>query len=129
MTKELFLKILRDRLSDFPEGKLSDILYDYKEHFDVGFSLGKSEGEIIEELGDPNDIVAQYRDGYLKEYEVENKEYTNSNSDSNTSYENNNNTTNNNNTNNNLTIILTITILIMKPELIIVNIINITVSL
>lgn len=97
MTKELFLKILRDGLSDFPEGKLSDILYDYKEHFDVGFSLGKNEGEIIEELGDPNDIVAQYRDGYLKKYEVENKEYTNSNSDSNTSYNNN---TKNNNTNN-----------------------------
>ena len=41
MTKELFLEILKDGLYDFPEGELSDILYDYKEHFDVGFLLVK----------------------------------------------------------------------------------------
>lgn len=86
MTKELFLEILRDGLSDFPEGELSDILYDYKEHFDVGFASGKSEEEIIKELGEPHDIVHQYRNGYLKKYEVENGEDTINASDSNTSY-------------------------------------------
>lgn len=91
MTKELFLEILKDGLYDFPEGELSDILYDYKEHFDVGFSSGKTEEEIIEELGEPNDIVAQYRNGYLKKYESENEEDTNSNSfnNNNTNYESN----------------------------------------
>lgn len=69
MTKELFLEILKDGLYDFPQGELSDILYDYKEHFDVGFASGKNEEEIIKELGEPHDIVAQYRNGYLKEYE------------------------------------------------------------
>lgn len=91
MTKELFLEILKDGLYDFPEGELSDILYDYKEHFDVGFSSGKTEEEIIEELGEPNNIVAQYRNGYLKKYESENEEDTNSNSfnNNNTNYESN----------------------------------------
>lgn len=98
MTKELFLEILKDGLSDFPEGELSDILYDYKEHFDVGFASGKSEEEIIEELGEPNNIVAQYRNGYLKKYEKssedesEDSNTSNSyNTDSNYSYNNNNN--------------------------------------
>lgn len=94
MTKELFLEILKDGLYDFPEGELSDILYDYKEHFDVGFASGKNEDEIIEELGAPHNIVNQYRNGYLKKYESESeteaqpepetKESTNS--DSNNSY-------------------------------------------
>lgn len=85
MTKELFLDILKDGLYDFPEGELSDILYDYKEHFDVGFASNKSEDEIISELGEPHDIVAQYRNGYLKKCEPEiknedkNEEYTDSN--------------------------------------------------
>lgn len=47
MIKDIFLDILRQDLNDFPEGKLSDILYDYKKHFDIGFSSGKSDDEII----------------------------------------------------------------------------------
>lgn len=100
MTKELFLEILKDGLSDFPEGELSDILYDYKEHFDVGFASGKSEEEIIKELGEPNDIIDQYRNGYLKKYEVENEEDTINNSDYSNSY---NKKTNQSNKNNNKT--------------------------
>lgn len=89
MTKELFLEILKDGLSDFPQGELSDILYDYKEHFDVGFASGKNEDEIIQELGEPHDIVAQYRNGYLKQFESndESKEDTNNDSNSNNSSE------------------------------------------
>ncbi|GAB6168407.1 hypothetical protein JCM1393_08670 [Clostridium carnis] len=71
MTKEMFLNILKDGLSDFPAGELSDILYDYKEHFDVGFASGKTEENIIEELGNPYDIVNQYRNGYLQKYKEE----------------------------------------------------------
>ena len=86
MTKELFLELLKDGLSDFPEGELNDILYDYKEHFDVGFASGKSEEEIIKELGEPNDIINQYRNGYLKKYEAENEEDTINNSSYSNSY-------------------------------------------
>ena len=86
MTKELFLELLKDGLSDFPEGELNDILYDYKEHFDVGFASGKSEEEIIKELGEPNDIINQYRNGYFKKYESENEEDTINNSSYSNSY-------------------------------------------
>lgn len=104
MTKELFLEILKDGLSDFPEGELSDILYDYKEHFDVGFSSGKSEEDIINELGEPHDIVAQYRNGYFKKYEVEFEEDNNTNSDYNDFYSNvNNQNTDSNKQANNIT--------------------------
>jgi uncharacterized membrane protein len=70
MTKDTFLDILKQGLNDFPEGKLSDILYDYKEHFDIGFASGKSDDEIINELGNPYDIVDRYRNGYLKKYQA-----------------------------------------------------------
>lgn len=83
MTKELFLEILKNGLSDFPENELNDILYDYKEHFDVGFASGKSEENIISELGEPYDIVSQYRNGYLKKYETNNEENTTKNNKSN----------------------------------------------
>ena len=70
MTKDTFLDILKQGLNDFPEGKLSDILYDYKEHFDIGFASGKSDDEIINELGNPYDIIDKYRNGYLKKYDA-----------------------------------------------------------
>ncbi|WP_291649375.1 DUF1700 domain-containing protein [Clostridium sp.] len=71
MTKETFLNILKSGLSDFPEGILGDILYDYKKHFDLGFDSGKTDEEIIKELDNPYDIVNQYRNGYLKKYECQ----------------------------------------------------------
>lgn len=70
MNKELFLEQLKNGLSDFPENVLADILFDYKQRFESELALGKSEIEIIEELGNPNDIIKQYRDGQLKKYET-----------------------------------------------------------
>ncbi|MGL5354628.1 MAG: DUF1700 domain-containing protein [Clostridium sp.] len=123
MTKELFLEILKDGLSDFPEGELSDILYDYKEHFDVGFASGKSEEEIIEELGEPNNIVDQYRNGYLKKYEEnqedESEDFNNSNTHNTTSNDStNSNTTTNFNKSNSFiisAIIIILTLILFGP--------------
>ncbi|MDU5111141.1 MAG: DUF1700 domain-containing protein [Clostridium sp.] len=65
MNKESFLKILKNGLNDFPEGELSDILFYYKDYFDSAIEQGKNYDEIINELGDPYDIVKNYR--YNKE--------------------------------------------------------------
>lgn len=65
MTKNEFLKILEDGLKDFPQAELQDILYDYKEHFYNGEREGKTEDQIINELGNPYIIVNQYRSGYI----------------------------------------------------------------
>ncbi|KOO44286.1 HAAS signaling domain-containing protein [Priestia koreensis] len=53
MGKNEFLQKLRDLLRDLPEVERQEILYDYEEHFEVGMEEGKSEAEIIRDLGDP----------------------------------------------------------------------------
>ncbi|MCT4612912.1 MAG: DUF1700 domain-containing protein [Clostridia bacterium] len=58
MNKKDFLKKLEELLEGVPEK--GEIIYDYKEHFDIGNENGKSDSEIIEELGSPEDIAMQY---------------------------------------------------------------------
>ncbi len=61
MNKKEFLHILEISLSDFKDEERKEILYDYEEHFRIGEESGKSEEELIKELGDPNNIANQYR--------------------------------------------------------------------
>lgn len=61
MNKKEFLHILEMSLSDFDDEEKKEILYDYEEHFRIGEESGKSEYELIKELGDPNNIANQYR--------------------------------------------------------------------
>lgn len=60
MNKEEFLKDLERHLGGFSEEEKKEILYDYEEHFRIGFENGKTETELIEELGDPLSIANQY---------------------------------------------------------------------
>ncbi|MDP4142920.1 MAG: DUF1700 domain-containing protein [Bacillota bacterium] len=73
MNKKEFLRILETALSDFNVDERKEILYDYEEHFRLGKESGKSEDELIEELGDPKDIANQYRveKEILDKYELE----------------------------------------------------------
>lgn len=59
--KQEFMDALRHYLSDFGNGEREEILYDYEEHFRIGMESGKTEDELIKELGSPRDIAAQYR--------------------------------------------------------------------
>ncbi len=95
MTKYEFLRILEEGLEDFPTNERNDILYDYEEHFTYGRADGKTDEEIINELGDPYEIVNQYRSGYIKPIDKDtNSSEDNYNSDSSSSNtENNFNTT------------------------------------
>lgn len=61
MNREEYLKQLKAALQGLPEDELQDILYDYKEHFDIGLSKGKSEAEISMELGDPREVAHNYK--------------------------------------------------------------------
>ncbi|NMM63967.1 DUF1700 domain-containing protein [Clostridium sp. P21] len=61
MNKEEFMKILKQSLSNMDMYEKEDILYDYEEHFRIGFEKGKTEEEIIKELGDPKIIGKSYR--------------------------------------------------------------------
>lgn len=59
--KEEFMDALRHYLNDFGNDEREEILYDYEEHFRIGMESGKTEDELIKELGSPRDIAAQYR--------------------------------------------------------------------
>ena len=79
MTKYEFLNIIANGLSDFPKQELQDILYDYEEHFRNGFADGKTDEEILNELGDPYKIVNQYRSQYIQRYDSTSKNNKNNN--------------------------------------------------
>ena len=65
MNQNEFFNILMDGLRDFPESKLRDIVSYYDNKFTHGVALGKTEEEIITELGNPNLIVNQYKSEFL----------------------------------------------------------------
>lgn len=60
MNQNEFFNILMDGLKDIPESKLRDIISYYDDKFTHGLALGKTEEEIVTELGNPNFIVNQY---------------------------------------------------------------------
>ena len=53
MNQNEFFNILMDGLKDFPEIKLQDIISYYENSFTLGLAAGKTEEEIINELGNP----------------------------------------------------------------------------
>lgn len=61
MSKDQFINELRSNLSGLSEEEIEDILYDYKEHFQIGTSKGKTETEISKKLGDPKNIAKMYK--------------------------------------------------------------------
>lgn len=61
MTKNEFLSTLEEVLGNFTKEERSEILYDYEEHFAIGLENGKTEAELVRELGDPRTIAKQYK--------------------------------------------------------------------
>ena len=61
MNRDEFIGILRNELSGIPKEEIEDILYDYEEHFEIGIHKGKTEEEIVKELGNPKSIAKSYR--------------------------------------------------------------------
>lgn len=60
MNKKDYLNLLRYYLRELPKIVVDDIIYDYEEHFNLGLEQGKSEEQIAEELGYPDDIAKEY---------------------------------------------------------------------
>lgn len=65
MEKSKFMQKLDKYLYKIPQSDRKEILYDYEEHFDIGLTKGKTEEEIVAELGDPSviarELLAEYR--------------------------------------------------------------------
>lgn len=64
MTKEQFLSKLDASLNKLPSQEKQDILQDFEEHFAMGLAEGKTEEQIAESLGSPQqiakDLIATY---------------------------------------------------------------------
>lgn len=60
MNRKGFMIRLESHLAVLTDTEKAEILFDMNEHFDIAESQGKTEEEIIEALGSPEDIAAQY---------------------------------------------------------------------
>lgn len=65
MTKQEFLKTLREELERHKVQNVADILADYEEHFEHGLSKRKSEEEIARGLGFPSTIAKAYKTEHM----------------------------------------------------------------
>lgn len=68
MDKKSYLKKLEFNIDSLPKKDVQEIISDYKEYFEDGLLDGKTESEIIKELGDINYISSII----ISEYYVEN---------------------------------------------------------
>lgn len=59
MTKQEYLIILQEKLEHFSRELQREIIEDYEEHFAEGLAAGKTEEEIVEELGDIEDMIRE----------------------------------------------------------------------
>lgn len=57
MTQKEYLKALEDALNGIDTQDKEALMADFKEHFDIGLSEGKSEQDIIDHLGPVNDLI------------------------------------------------------------------------
>jgi len=59
LTREQFLTQLNSSLNGISSVERQDILQDYEEHFAIGLEEGKTEQQITESLGSPNQIARE----------------------------------------------------------------------
>lgn len=62
MNKNEFLALLRAHLSALPPEEQNELLEDYEAHFAFGLQSGRSEEEIVLELGDPAELAKEALD-------------------------------------------------------------------
>lgn len=68
MNKAEYMKKLQEKLEQFNQGLQEEILEDYERHFAEAQAMGKSEEEIIEELGNIEDMIQEFsEEDYKKE--------------------------------------------------------------
>ena len=81
MTKSEYMDVLREKLQHYNRALETEILEDYEQHFAEGLAEGRSEEEIIEELGNIEDMLQEFSQEDLKqELEIVESEASQSNS-------------------------------------------------
>ncbi|RPF53985.1 DUF1700 domain-containing protein [Aquisalibacillus elongatus] len=77
MNKDQYLKELKQLLAPLSKVERDEILYDYREHFDNGLRDGKTDLEVINELGSPEEVA----ENVLEELPNSKKSIHNTNTD------------------------------------------------
>lgn len=67
MTKAEYIGALRNKLDSFNQELQQEILEDYEQHFAEGLAAGKTEEEIIEELGAIEDMIRELPEEDIKQ--------------------------------------------------------------
>ena len=61
MSRYEFLNRLYQQLQPMSKDEVDSIMYDYEEHFEMGLADGKSEAQIVNELGNPYKIAKELK--------------------------------------------------------------------
>lgn len=61
MNKRDFMNALRNGLNFLPPQDLAEIMDEFEQHFQAGLEQGRTEQDLIDQLGDPNRIIEGYR--------------------------------------------------------------------
>lgn len=64
MNNKQFMNELESSLKGLPDDERQDILRDFQEHFNIGLADGKTEEQIAESLGSPQQIAKELRASY-----------------------------------------------------------------
>lgn len=67
MTKADYMNKLQEKLEQFNQGLQEEILEDYEQHFAEGLAMGKTEEEIIEELGNIEEMIQEFSEEDYKQ--------------------------------------------------------------
>ena len=62
MNKQEYMDKLKEALKSFDEEVRNEIVADYEEHFDMGLASGKTEEEVIAELGSIEELVKELKE-------------------------------------------------------------------
>lgn len=67
MTKSEYMKVLQEKMQRYNIAVEREILEDYEEHFAEGLAQGRTEEEIIAELGNIEDMLQEFSEADLKQ--------------------------------------------------------------
>ena len=59
MTKSEYMQALQKKMEKFNQELQTEIVEDYEQHFAEGLAAGRTEDEIIEELGNIEDMISE----------------------------------------------------------------------
>lgn len=77
MNKDKFLTTMKASLKGLPKEEIQDILYDYREHIEVGITKGKSEQQMVDEFGSPRKIAKKHKAEFYMGEAVKEKNFRN----------------------------------------------------